>query len=202
MSVRPGDSGDGPRVRGGRTTPDLVLLCLLAASLAGNVYLANRGQHGDFTPSAPRSVAVGTRLGALDVATASGHRESLDLSLSPLPTVLFVYSDSCRWCKRTWPEFAWLARNRAGKYRFLALCVGRGSLGTDPAVFGYTAPSAESVEVLSATTVPQTLLVGRDGRVEQVWIGAYTGATRRVVEAYFGLQLPRANSNLSELKEH
>ena len=92
-TISPSALGGGPPLRCGRRFPDLVLLCLLAVSLAGNVYLATRLQQGGHTPSAPNSIAVGTRLGRLDVATASGHRESLDLSLSPLPTVLFVYSD-------------------------------------------------------------------------------------------------------------
>ena len=185
-----------------RPALDWVLLALLIASLAGNLYQAYR--RDDVTPLSanPNSVAVGAQLEYLDVAGESGRRESVELRSSALPTVLFVYSDSCAWCRRTLPAFAALARERSSEYRFVALCIGMQSLVVDAPVATYTAPAKATAEMLKATTVPQTLLIGKDGKVLQVWVGAYVKATRRSVEEYFRLRLPEAPNEELRSRAH
>jgi hypothetical protein len=37
---------------------------------------------------------------------------------------------------------------------------------------------------------PQTLLIGKTGRVEKVWTGAYLGATKAEIEKTFSVTIP------------
>lgn len=198
------DRVEGDYAGAGRMTPqerivsavralmsDYLLLVLLTASLTGNVYLGVRLRQSNVRPAAPsETVAVGTAVPSFDAFDTQGTKQTIRLSADRRRTVLFVYSPTCPWCKRTWPLFDEIARMRPDRFRFITLSLGASVVYRGSNVSGYASPSRSVVTALRLATVPKTILVGSDGRVEKEWVGAYTGRIKAEVEEYFGLSLP------------
>jgi peroxiredoxin len=54
----------------------------------------------------------------------------------------------------------------------------------------YVEPQAEFIKDLKLGATPETLVVGRNGKIEKVWMGAYASAAQQEVEKVFGVSLP------------
>jgi hypothetical protein len=197
------DRVEGDYAGAGRMTPredvdcavrallsDHLLLVLLTASLLGNVYLGVRLRQSIEGPAPPETAVVGTAVPTFEALDTQGTKQTIRLSADRRRTVLFVYSPTCLWCKRTWPLFGEIARMRPNRFRFLTLSLGPSVVYRDSNVSAYASPSRSVVAALRLATVPKTILVGSDGRVEKEWVGAYTGRIKAEVEEYFGLSLP------------
>lgn len=111
------------------------------------------------------------------------------------PTVLYVFSPSCVWCKRNIEAAKALARGSSPSYRFIGVSLtldglgeylGKVNLGFPVYVAG---PAAAALK-LKAT--PETIIVSPGGVVVKVWLGAYMEGTLADVERTFGVKLPSA----------
>lgn len=116
---------------------------------------------------------------------------------SDLPTVLYYFSPTCRWCDRNWDNIQALDRGAQGRYRVLVVTRARGvrQYLTDRGL------DVEDVEVVEGVTesvvaayglsgTPQTLVASIEGVVTHDWRGAYTPRIERQIEELFGVPLP------------
>ncbi len=163
---------------------------LLLLSLAANIY-QGRELLSRPKPAPASTLATGTRLSNIDVENLDGSKTTIDWKSSK-PTLLYVFSPSCGWCKRNFDNFASVNRARREQYRIIGLSITSVGLkqyvhdhALDYAVYG----NPKSQEFARLGT-PATLLVSGDGTIEELWRGAYTGRTKDRVEARFKLQLP------------
>lgn len=113
------------------------------------------------------------------------------------PTLLYVFSPTCEWCKRDHANITALQQSVQARYDFVALTLNDRGLKTYleerpyPGVVGVARPPGVPDELarnLGAT--PQLVVVDRGGRVQQVWMGALFDARQREAELFFGVSLP------------
>ena len=85
------------RVRGTRSDLTFVTV-LLALSLGMNIYLARRAFGPP--PSAPEVLARGERVPPLSVIGLDGEKTTR--ACEGKPTVLYIFTPSCPWCRKNW----------------------------------------------------------------------------------------------------
>lgn len=169
------------------------LLLVLTGSLSGNVVQLYRYER--LTHPTELGVRLGAVLRPFVVVGRDGKRTQLDFSGSK-PTVIYVMSPLCGWCKRNQANITSLALQKARDYQFVGLSTTDNQLkdfwkSTKLPFPVYSVPSAD---VLSryhlGDETPQMAIVDSAGRVGRVWHGALSGDGLTEVEKYFGVRLP------------
>lgn len=179
-----------------RFNADPFLLGLLALSLGVNVWLGlevRRSRHAG--PAAPEvRIKPGDKLPALQALDAEGRPATLSASDDARPTVFYLYSHSCGWCKRNQPAVAALAGKASDRYRFVGLCMGPpqscARRDGDPPFPLYAGVKPQQVTELGLGSVPQTIVVAPSGEVARHFRGAWVMNARNDVQAYFKVELP------------
>ncbi|HWG57560.1 MAG TPA: TlpA disulfide reductase family protein [Candidatus Acidoferrales bacterium] len=171
-----------------------VLVAVLAASLGLNVYLARTGvfPHG----KAPAALKVNAVLPAtLPLQDADGKAVSLNFASDARPTVLYVLSPLCSWCKRNEPNMKALYSATNSRFRYVGLSIESKDLkkyiadGREPFPVYYV--SDKNVDQkLGITGTPETIVVSPQAKVEQVWQGAYLDVNQKEVQKFFDVKLP------------
>jgi hypothetical protein len=174
------------------------LATLLALSLGLNITLHTRTtwlrhqlaliQYTNYGPS----LSPGDPAPPWQVRSLSGA--SITIPTSGTPTVFYVFSPSCHWCAKNEKNIVALAMRGRG-YRFVGVALRSDGLdqyvGEKHLPFEIVAVPAWDTQYhygLGAT--PMTIVTGANGRVDQVWRGAYSDETATTVQAVFGIQLP------------
>jgi Redoxin len=139
----------------------------------------------------------------MDAQRLDGVREQLRYDADARPTLMYVFSPTCGWCKRNHANLKKLIEDAAGAYRIVGL-----SLSPDVADYlkdaqlsfpvVYVRPSAEMVATYGLGTTPQTLVISREGTIIKAWDGAYIGQTKKDVEGFFKITLPGLESTDSD----
>lgn len=178
-----------------RRSADPFLLVLLALSLAVNVWLGLRVRTLQAVQTPAPRLQVGDTLPALPAFGPDGQPTTLSATGDTRPTVFYTFSHTCPWCRRNQPAIAALTSQAGARFRFVGLCMARRADCTpatgDAAIPTYSEIDARLAAQHGLGTVPQTVVVNPQGKVERVFRGAYVGANQHDVEAYFGVQLPK-----------
>ena len=178
--------------------PDVFVMGLLVLSLCLNVYLGWKIKQPN-VPGNTAKLSPGTKV---DPVTALGHDgKPLTISYngSDKPTVFYVITPSCIWCRRNQANINKVADTKVNDFRFIGLSLAEPGLKEYvekhhlefPIYAGLT---KETIQSLGLGSTPQTIVVSPEGKILRVWMGAYDNETRREVEAYFGVQLPGLTS--------
>jgi peroxiredoxin len=170
-----------------------LLLVLLAVSLGLNVYLARRVLSSPPPPGAPSSLAKGDSVPPLEAHALDG--KPVTLSYGGKATVLYVFTPSCPWCRRNLPNVKQLFAARQAQFRFVGLALDDTKLAEYVAQHQLPFPvykgiSGETMKRYRLGGVPQTIVIGEQGRILASWSGAYSGETEADVEGFFGVPLP------------
>lgn len=181
----------------GKNVGTLSLVAMLVISLSFNVYLARRVDSHQPLPLIP--IKENAKLPAvLQLLDADGKPAQLAFNGSQ-PTVLYVFSPLCPWCKRNEANVQALVAAAGSRYRI----VGISTISTDLKQYiadghapfpVYQLKSQDQMRQLGLTGTPETLVVDPDAKVEKVWAGAYLDPAKEQVEKYFGLTLPGTNA--------
>lgn len=171
-----------------------VLVVTLALSLGLNVYLAKTGifPHGP----APITLKAGDSVPAtLALQDADGKAVNVNFADDPRPTVLYVLSPLCSWCKRNEPNMKALFSATNAHYRYVGLSIESKDLkqyvADDREPFPvYFVQSKDLVQKLGLYGTPETIVVSPQAKVVEVWQGAYQDTNVTGVEKYFGVKLP------------
>lgn len=171
-----------------------VLLASNLALLRQNAELKSRAAAG-----LPRSLAPGDTVPPLrgigmageDLAVRYGDGEAER-------TLLLVFSPLCSWCTRNMASWEAIARAVEGEgVRIVAVSTTRAEV----AEYAAQHPLLQRVPVIAEVDArdqrayglqgtPQTLVVGGDGVVEKVWLGAFHGEQQAEAERFFDTELP------------
>lgn len=171
-----------------------VLLSLLAASLAVNVYqFAHRGSQTPIDPRMASQLRKGDKLSSLETG---GPPNSATISLHGQPTVLYVTSPTCGWCRVNEPAIRALHAQAGNRWRFVGVSfVEEGSKQSDSLV----SPLPFTTYVVNRTKssfgkriagTPTTAVLSEEGVVVQAWPGAYVGETKHSIEQFLQATLP------------
>jgi peroxiredoxin len=166
-----------------------LVFLLLAVSLGGNVYLMLKLQLAPRS-SAP-SVLVGTKLPKLAVEEVGGAKAAIDWAGDTRPTLLYVFSPACVWCKRNFENFDALTRQRQADYRIIMLSTTSDGLKEYVAEHKLAWPVyANAAKDEIANITPTTFVISPDGIVKEAWPGAYIGKMKDDIEAKLAVYLP------------
>lgn len=184
-------------------SPWLTLL-LLGLSLSLNVYFA--AERGHPVAIAQPKVSVGMKMPVLGVRAIDGRPSTVtwDDPHDPCPTVLYVFSPTCIWCTRNFPNIRVLSAAGASSHRFIGLSIiGDGVpayLAEKPLGFPvYINSGSPGDKPFRLDTTPQTLVIARDGTVKANWLGAYTANSKTNIESWFNVRLPGASAEAGAL---
>jgi hypothetical protein len=172
--------------------PVALFCAVLTASITLNLLLAFKYRAA--TTPHPTGIQVGISLKSIPVAELDGNRRDIKLDANHW-TVLYVMAPGCSWCARNLENIRTLASHSASTFRFIGLSnTAKGLdqyLATTPLPFPVkVADIARFPAGLNVTSTPQMALVGPDGRVTRVWVGALGGGSQTEVEQYFNVKLP------------
>lgn len=178
----------------GRSGGTAVLVAVLAASLGLNVYLARTGVFPHGKPIA--ALKVNTVLPAtIPVQDGDGKAATINFADDARPTVLYVLSPQCGWCKRNEPNMKALYSATNSHFRYVGLSIVSTDLkkyiadGREP--FPVYFVSDKNVDQkLGITGTPETIVVSPQAKVEQVWQGAYLDTNQKEVQKFFDVKLP------------
>ncbi len=171
-----------------------LLLIALGASLAANVGLGLKlRQPPDDRGRPPKALSVGRQVPEIPVTDRHGRGQPLTLG-GALPSVLYVQSEECVWCRRNLANIRVLAAASTGRYQFkgLSLSASREKVTAEETLLGFEVVGLErpTAQEFGLAATPTLIVVSADGRVEKIWGGALSGALQGEVEAYFGVRLP------------
>ena len=124
----------------------------------------------------------------------NGRAETIRFGTDSRPTLLYVFSPDCPWCASNTSAIDQLASKVRGRYDVIGISLKDEGLGpflaNHPLTFPvYKGISEETRNVYRLATTPETIVVSPEARVTANWNGAYLGATERLVEDYFSVQL-------------
>lgn len=176
-----------------RTLPQELLshatTLMLAASVCLNVVQAKRLGVFDSRETLPLPGMVAAPI----------HATSLDgypvtIAYGPVPTLLYYFSPTCKWCERNWANIKALAQAAGGRYRVVGLSaspdVARFVTDQNLAFEVYTSVAPADASAYAFHGTPHTVLVSSDGLVTRAWAGAYTSAIQSEIERALGVHLP------------
>jgi hypothetical protein len=141
-----------------------------------------------------QSTTAGMRLPPLTAEDMSGQSITIRYDETDRPTLLYVFTPACGWCKKNEDNINSLARQTGDKLRIIGVTLSQDGL------VEYVAnrfPPAKVIKPDSRTIIayklsgtPETILVSSEGVVLRVWKGAYGDSTQRELEEYFHIKLP------------
>lgn len=173
------------------TRIDVVVLSILAVSLALNAYLGLVLMPA--TQQAPPGVALeaGIVVPPMELQTVDGRTHAVSAS-GDVPVLLYAFTTTCNWCRLNKPNVEALARQAAGRYRFVPICLdctdATVEIGGVPA---FIKPSDNTVLAYKLGSVPMTAVIAPGGNVASVWRGAFVKPELRAeVESALGVKLP------------
>jgi peroxiredoxin len=178
------------------------LTSLLVISVVLNVLLARRVHQFNSAQSvalAERVIKVGTSAPPITANRLGGGSETISYSVGDRPTVLYVFTPQCVWCTRNLDNLKTLIGKKRSDYRFIGISLTDDGVDKYVAEKGlgipiYTGPSAEARAAYKLGSTPETIVVSPQGKVIQVWPGAYVGEFKSQVELYFRVTLPGITS--------
>ncbi|HJP95129.1 MAG TPA: TlpA disulfide reductase family protein [Pyrinomonadaceae bacterium] len=141
-----------------------------------------------------QSSTPGTRLPPLIAQDMSGQTVTIRFDDIQGPTLLYVFSPSCGWCKKNEDNISSLASQTGDSLRIIGLSL------SPEGLIDYVAhrfppvkvikPDSRTITAYKLSGTPETILVSSEGVVLKVWKGAYGDSTQRELEEYFHVKLP------------
>jgi len=173
-----------------------LLLCFVAMTGA-MVYVALQ-LRGSRMPPAPRpALARGTAVPDLDAQGIGGTPAHLSFKGDSRPTVPYVFSPACVWCKRNLVNLKSLMAVDRGRFRWVALStlntgvedyLTSNRLRFDKVLVN---ASAASMAAYHIGATPETFVVGTDQKLLADWRGAWASdPVRGEGQKFFALTLP------------
>ena len=173
---------------------EYVLIAMLSMSVALNVGLAvtlNRAR----TALEPPAFASGNRAPVLRIQSETGATTTIAYEANALPTLLYWFRPSCSWCEANFDNFAALAAQAPGRYRFLAISSASPIELSEYArrhninfpLFSIDDATAAQYRL---TGTPTCLLITGNGALAKRWLGAFAPSTLQQIEKTLAVELP------------
>ncbi len=166
---------------------------VLAGSLALNVVLGLRQTEPSTQIVRSGGVQAGDTIPPVPVTT-SGAVRPLQFARK---TVLYVFSPTCDWCKRDYPNLMAIHAAAQGRFDFVGVTMNTRQLPEYLAQHPFPGPVASVAEAAlppefakDLKVTPQLLVVDEGGLVQRAWVGALMEMRRKEAEDFFGVALP------------
>jgi peroxiredoxin len=169
----------------------LIALLLVSAGLnfaLGRIVVNSRVRH-----TSP-AVAKGATMPALRVNDLEGRPVTIPYLDVSTPTIVYLFSPHCVFCKKNVKAMASLQGQLSGSYRFIGVSLAKEDLKqfikeSDLHFPIYTDLDPAIATAYKAGATPQTFVIGRDGRLQSMWTGYYSDAVKQEIESFFRVRI-------------
>jgi len=125
----------------------------------------------------------------------NGGNATVAYADSTLPTVLYVFTPQCRWCKKNIPNLKVLENSSGKTYRLVGLSLTNTGLkqyvNDEHLQFPiYSDLDSATLAVYHLGGTPTTIVVSPQGKVKGVWSGAYQQGIKEQIEKSLSVSLP------------
>jgi hypothetical protein len=167
-----------------------VALVMLLIAIATNVVVGLTLKAKLDQLSTPGSSRIGEAINEIRGVDESGVQRVIDLR-GQKPTLLYVSRRGCKWCDSNVRNVAALGLQASTRYRIVELSP-NGVGPTGPKAFGIERLAIEEEELrrLGVTGTPYTLLVSPEGRIVDVWVGAFGKSNAPRINKALDVELP------------
>jgi peroxiredoxin len=138
---------------------------------------------------------IGSNVPDIIGLTPEGKTQTLHFQDASLPTVLYVFTPQCGWCKKNLPNPHALIDGSGDRYRLVGISLSRQDLQEYLAkeklgvpVYTDIKPEVRSAYQMGGT--PETIVISPDNKIMRVWHGAYENGVRQEIEKFLQIQLP------------
>ncbi|MFT4114905.1 TlpA family protein disulfide reductase [Silvibacterium sp.] len=171
------------------------LLILFAVSIALNFFLIGRVHQLTHKASNGQLLTIGAQVPDIHAQTVDGVPGKVVYASSSVPTVLYVFTPQCMWCKRNLPDLHALANQAGGKYRVIGISLTDRDLkqyiATQHLDFPvYTHLDSDTMAKYQMGGTPATIVVSPDGKIVNSWVGVYGDNIKNKIESTLSISLP------------
>jgi hypothetical protein len=184
----------------------LLIAGLLAVSAITNILLVLKVKELRVTISAlkmEQGTVLGMQLPPLTAEDLSGQSVTVRFDESERPTLLYVFTPACGWCKRNEDNLRSLASQTSERLTIIGVSLSHDGLaeyvGQRFPPVRVIKPDARTITAYKLSGTPTTILVSSQGVVLRVWKGAYNDSLQRELEEYFHIKLPGLREFSSQL---
>lgn len=176
----------------------LIPLILLTLSIILNIALSSKVRRLQAVIASLKNesrLKVNTTVPPIIAEDIDGHAVLINYSDYSYPTILYIFSPSCPWCRRNVRNIESLASQVYKQYHVVGLSLSKNDLKSYAREFQFTfplycEPSGETKLAFKIGGTPQTVVISAQSVVLANWVGAYDGSLRKEIEDYFGVVLP------------
>jgi hypothetical protein len=134
----------------------------------------------------------GARLQTLELMNDKGEKLQLSFGSAELPTLVYVLSPACKWCRANQAKVNRLAKRLEGRYHVFGLSTLPREEWDGCAESGYVFPiyfmnPHSTTSSIPLDFTPETLVFSRDGILDRAWAGAYMNDNGRQIASFFGV---------------
>jgi hypothetical protein len=172
----------------------------LVLSMAVNVGLVRRiriVEHANIVLKSQHELAKGDHIGPISVVVADGTLSNIRFDDAAIPTLIYVLTPTCIFCKHNLPNMKALINQAQGKYRIVLVSLVREGIEEYRRTHEISVPistiSQQSSRDLQIGGTPSTLLVSRTGELLAEWVGAFNSDQKRQIEGQLSVSLPGLN---------
>jgi hypothetical protein len=193
------DQGSGFRRTTGKSIARLAAaLLILVAVLASNLMLVkeNRDLKRQAIGKGRQYLGAGDLVPTLRGLGLDGRIKAVPYGQESKPTLMFVFSPACGWCKINLPNWQAILDQTSGRYRFVAVSISREQTAEYVDRHGLSKasvivePEPRDLLAYKLQLTPQTILVDSSGIVKKNWLGAFGSEERQDIENTLGVRLP------------
>lgn len=125
----------------------------------------------------------------------NGSAATLHYGDVSVPTVLYVFTPQCSWCKKNLPNLHALIDQSGARYRVIGIALTREDLNSyveheKLQLPIYTEIRSDIRHVYQLGGTPETIVVSPDSKIMKIWSGAYEGQLKREIEKVLQIHLP------------
>lgn len=126
---------------------------------------------------------------------ADGSPATLHYNETGVPTVLYVFTPQCGWCKKNLANFHALIDQAGGRYRVVGIALTRQDLDAyirneNLRILILADVRGDVRDTYRLGGTPETIVVSPASKVLKVWSGAYEGHLQAEIEKFLQVRLP------------
>jgi peroxiredoxin len=172
-----------------------IALGLLLISLTLNVVSARRLSSLQKRMELQGDLQVGASMPPIVGLDSHGQPTRINYSDVKVPTVLYVFTPQCGWCKKNLPNFHALIDQAGTKYRIIGIALTRRDLDSYITTEALRLPVYADIrsdvsEAYRLGGTPETIVISPESKVLRVWHGAYQEGIQAEIEQFFRVHMP------------
>ena len=127
--------------------------------------------------------------------TIDGKPIEINFAASHKPTILYVFTPTCGWCKRNFENMTTLRHGVENRYVFVGISLTDKDLADYVKAHNIDYPVVTGISEGTRTVyklggTPATIVVSPENKVLKTWTGAYNALLQAEISNYFNVKLP------------